>query len=478
MGGLTFVKAVTNTGGIIQGPVMKHRLAFAASLLVFISTAAAAEPWTVKPEWVAAHEAFLASDALRGRKSASPDEAIAAAYVAAQFQSYGLKPAPGMDGYLQTAGVVTPQLTGNVALGIGDTKAEEGAGLTLLYSNGKPVTGRLVVAASDDAANLPAGDILLIAKPGKTPLLNWWRAARSQGVKLLIVRESEDSRALLKRFGGQTGTAPQLDNGQNGMGGARPDLISLSDAAFDRVAAANGQPVSLDLGGATLERSITTNAIGYLEGSDPSAGVILVTAHLDHLGVLPDGTIMHGANDDVSGTVAVLEVAHALAAGPRPRRGILFVAYGSEEIGGLGSTYFGEHPPVPLENIVANLEFEMIGAQDPKMATGELMMTGFERSNLGETLKAKGAKVTSDPYPDQHFFERSDNYSLALKGIVAHTISGWAVTPTYHDKSDDIAHLDLPFMTQAIQSLIVPVEYLVNSDFKPEWKPGGKPEAK
>ena len=63
-----------------------------------------------------------------------------------------------------------------------------------------------------------------------------------------------------------------------------------------------------------------------------------------------------------------------------------------------------------------------------------------------------------------------------LKGIVAHTISGWAVTPTYHDKTDDIAHLDLPFMTQAIQSLIVPVEYLVNSDFKPEWKPGGKPE--
>ena len=453
--------------------MLKHRLVIAASLLAFVSTTAFAKtPWTVKPEWVAAHEAFLASDALRGRKSASPDEAVAAAYVGAQFQSYGLKPAPGMDGYLQTAGVVTPKLTGRAVF---NGKTLEGEGLTLLYANGKPIAGNLVVASSEDIANLPAGDILLITNPGKTPLSGWWRAARGKGVKLLIVRDSDDSLALLKRFGGQTGTAPQLDSGQHGMGGARPDLISLSDAVFAQAAAANGQAVTLDLGGATLERSVTTNAIGYLEGSDPSAGVILVTAHLDHLGVLPDGTIMHGANDDASGTVAVLEVAHALAAGKKPKRGILFVAYGSEEIGGLGSTYFGEHPPIPLDQIVANLEFEMIGAQDPKMAAGELMMTGFERSNLGETLKAKGAKVTADPYPDQNFFERSDNYSLALKGIVAHTISGWAVTPTYHDKTDDIAHLDLPFMTQAIQSLIVPVEYLVNSDFKPEWKPGGRP---
>ncbi|HTM80443.1 M28 family metallopeptidase [Asticcacaulis sp.] len=456
--------------------MLKYRLVLAASLLALVSTSAMAETWTVKPEWVAAHEAFLASDALRGRKSASPDEAIAAAYVGAQFQSYGLKPAPGMGGYLQTAGVVTPKLTGHAALSVGDVKTSEGDGLTLLYTNGKPIAGNLVVVSSDDIANLPAGDILLINNSSKTPLAGWWRAARARGVKLLIVRDSDDSRALLKRFGGQTGTAPQLDSGQNGMGGARPDLISLSDAAFAQAVATNGQMITLDLGGATLERSVTTNAIGYLEGSDPAGGVILVTAHLDHLGVRLDGTIMHGANDDASGTVAVLEVAHALAAGKKPKRGVLFVAYGAEEIGGLGSTYFGEHPPIPLEQIVANLEFEMIGAQDPKMATGELMMTGFERSNLGEILKAKGAKITADPYPDQHFFERSDNYSLALKGIVAHTISGWAVTPTYHDKTDDIAHLDLPFMTQAIQSLIVPVEYLINSDFKPEWKPGGKPE--
>ena len=455
--------------------MLKRHCVIAVSLLALVSASAGAETkWTVKPEWVAAHEAFLASDALRGRGSATPDEATAAAYVAAQFQAYGLRTAPGMDSYEQTATVVKPVLSGHASLMIGSAKADEGQGLTLIYSSGKPITGTLAVATSDDPKAIPAGDILLVANPGKTPLTQFSRAAMAHGAKMIIFQDSDGARALYARFGNTTGTSTTLEGGVSGMGGARPDYVMLSPEVFDKVAAQTGATVAFDTGGTTLDRSFTTNAIGYLPGSDPKAGTILITAHLDHLGVRK-GVIYHGANDDASGTTAVMEVAHALAAGGQPRRSILFVAYGSEEIGGLGSTYFGEHPPVPLSDIVANLEFEMIGAQDPKMAPGELMMTGFERSNLGEALKAKGARVTTDPYPDQHFFERSDNYSLALKGIVAHTISGWAVTPTYHDPSDDLAHLNLPFMTAAIQSLIIPVEYLANSDFKPEWKAGGKP---
>lgn len=454
---------------------MRKVLVATVAGLALVAGSAHAEGWTVKPQWVAAHEAFLASDALRGRGSATPDEGVAAAYVASEFEAYGLKPAPGMSGYLQTAKVIRPHLSGHAVFKLGAATTEEGQGLTLFYSNGASITGALAIATSDDPKALPAADIVMIANPGQTSVANWWSAARGKGIKLVIVRESDDTHKLWARFGNETRTSPRLEDGQSGMGGARPDLATLSDAAFTAAVAANGQSASLDLGGATLDTSVTTNAIGWLQGTDPKAGVILITAHLDHLGVRPDGVIMHGANDDASGTTAVMEVAHALAAGKAPRRSILFVAYGSEEIGGLGSTYFGAHPPVPLSDIVANLEFEMIGAHDPKMAAGEMMMTGFDRSNLGPTLKAHGALVAPDLYPDQHFFERSDNYSLALKGIVAHTISGWAVTPTYHDPSDDLAHLDIPFMTKAIQSLIVPVEYLANSDFKPEWAPGGKP---
>jgi aminopeptidase YwaD len=157
---------------------------------------------------------------------------------------------------------------------------------------------------------------------------------------------------------------------------------------------------------------------------------------------------------------------------------VLFVCYGSEEIGELGSTYFGAHPPVPLKSLVANLEFEMIGARDPKMPDGVLLLTGWERSNLGPTLKEHGALLGPDPYPEQHFFERSDNYALALQGVVAHTAAGWGTVPTYHRPNDDMAHLDLPFMTAAIQSLVEPVRWLANSDFVPAWNPGGMPKGR
>ena len=322
-------------------------------LPLFAVTLAAAQTtgtWTVKPQWVQAHEEFLASDVMAGRGSGTRDEEITATYVASRFIAYGLKPGPGMTTYLQSADI-----------------------------------------------------------------------------------------------------APVTVNGRT--------RYRLSDTPGTRK---------------------TFNAIGYLEGSDPTAGTILLTAHLDHLGTreVPGDTIFNGANDDAAGTTAVLELAHALSAGPKLKRSVLFVCYGSEELGGLGSTYFGAHPPVPLTNIVTNLEFEMIGNQDPKMPRGVLLLTGWERSNLGPTLRDHGALLGPDPYPEQHFFQRSDNYSLALKGVVAHTAAGWGTPPTYHQANDDLAHLDLAFMTAAIQSLVEPMRWLASSDFKPSWNPDGQPKAR
>ena len=110
------------------------------------------------------------------------------------------------------------------------------------------------------------------------------------------------------------------------------------------------------------------------------------------------------------------------------------------------------------------------------MPKGVLLLTGWERSNLGPTLREHGALLGPDPYPEQRFFERSDNYSLALKGVVAHTAAGWGTPPTYHQPNDDIEHLDIPFMTIAIQSLVEPVRWLASSDFVPKWNEGGQPK--
>jgi len=227
-------------------------------------------------------------------------------------------------------------------------------------------------------------------------------------------------------------------------------------------------------------RTDTWNALAWLKGSGPDADreVILLTAHLDHLGLgkaYKGDSIYNGADDDASGTTAVLELARVLSKGPRPRRSVLFVLFGSEELGGFGNQYFLEHPPVPLNQIVTNLEFEMIGRSDPALKTKTLWLTGFERSNLGPTLAEHGAAISADPHPEQKFFQRSDNFALAQRGIVAQTVSSFGLHADYHRPSDDIAHIDFDFLSHSIESMIEPVRWLANTGWKPEWKAGGKP---
>ena len=225
----------------------------------------------------------------------------------------------------------------------------------------------------------------------------------------------------------------------------------------------------------------TTNVIGIIPGGDPklSKETILLSAHLDHLGVregMPGDNIFNGADDDASGVTAVLELAEALSKGPRPKRTVVFALFGSEEIGGYGARYFQEYPPVPVDSFVANLEFEMIGRPDGAVAPHTLWLTGYERSDLGEQLAAHGARLVADPHPEQHFFQRSDNYVLARKGIIAHTVSSYGLHSDYHRPSDELGRVDFAHMTEAIGSMVVPVEWLVNTDFKPQWSKDGKPQ--
>ena len=249
---------------------------------------------------------------------------------------------------------------------------------------------------------------------------------------------------------------------------AKPETITALRALEGqsaRISAPRGEPAL----------RTTYNVLGVIHGTAPDADreAVLLSAHYDHVGV-KGGVVYPGANDDASGTAAVLEFARILGAGKAPKRTVQFVLFGCEEEGGHGAKYFLAHPSTPLSNIVANLEFEMIGVPDPADRKA-LMLTGWERTNLGPALKVHGAYIHADAYPQENFFQRSDNYQLARKGVVAQTISAWPVPPTYHQPSDDLAHVDLVFMAEVIQSLIAPVQWLVNSDFKPEWLPGMKP---
>src|SRR6478672_2698452 len=224
----------------------------------------------------------------------------------------------------------------------------------------------------------------------------------------------------------------------------------------------------------------TRNVIGKLEGRDEKMKdqVILLTAHMDHIGVrepVNGDNIYNGADDDASGCVAILQLARALAHKKAPKRTVLFVFFGSEETGGQGDQYFLQHSPVPIKNIVANLEFEMLGRADSAVKPDELWLTGFERSNLGPELAKHGAHLVADPHPKEKFFQRSDNYALAKQGIVAHTVSSFGLHSDYHRPSDDFSHIDFNHMEEAIHSMLGPVKWLANSDFKPEWVEGKKP---
>jgi Zn-dependent M28 family amino/carboxypeptidase len=222
------------------------------------------------------------------------------------------------------------------------------------------------------------------------------------------------------------------------------------------------------------------NVVGMIRGTDPvlARQVVLVDAHYDHLGVgkAVDGdSIYNGADDDASGTTAVLEIARSIAAGTPPKRTILFVATTGEEVGLLGTRWFIEHPPVALSAIVSNLEIEMIGRPDSLAGgVGRAWLTGYARSSMGAAFAAAGLPIVADARPDQHFFERSDNIAYAQMGIPAHTLSTFNMHPDYHRPSDELSRIDFNHMTRVIQTAVQAVRILADGPV-PHWNPGGQP---
>jgi hypothetical protein len=300
------------------------------------------------------------------------------------------------------------------------------------------------------------------------------------GAAGLIVADAEGIRTRFKRSAAQLPGLP-VRVGNAKASATEPTIIYLTEAAtkdFDQLK----DGAKVEFNGELKPESVgkTWNVIGVLEGSDAKLKkeVILLTAHMDHLGTdakREGDQIFNGADDDASGCTAVMEIARVLGSGAKPKRTVYFVTFGSEEKGGYGNQYFLQNPPVPLTDIVANLEFEMIGREDSAVKTDELWLTGYDRSNLGPELAQHGAKIVADPHPAENFFMRSDNYALARQGVVAQTVSSFGLHKDYHEPSDDLSKIDWTHMTRAIGSMVGPVEWLVNSDFKPAWNEGKKP---
>ncbi len=226
---------------------------------------------------------------------------------------------------------------------------------------------------------------------------------------------------------------------------------------------------------------IGRNVLGMIHGVDSALSdqAVVVGAHFDHLGIGDDvngDSIYNGADDDASGVVAVLEAARSLATGRPPRRTVVFALFTGEEMGLLGTRWYLDHPSVPLERTIAELQVEMIGRPDSIAGgPGKLWLTGFERSTIGEFLVEAGIPAVPDPRPEYNFFRRSDNFPFARLGIPAHTLSSYNLHEDYHQPSDDIDSVDFDHMVAAVEVIVRAVRALADADEAPRWHEDGQP---
>lgn len=203
------------------------------------------------------------------------------------------------------------------------------------------------------------------------------------------------------------------------------------------------------------------NVIGVLEGKSKKDEFVIISAHYDHLGIekgLEGDSIYNGANDDASGVAAVLALAKYFKEKGGNERSIIFAAFTAEELGLIGSNYFGT--TVNADKIMAGINIEMIGVESsfgPKTA----WLSGFNRSDFGKmvqkNVEGTGYTIHPDPYyPKFNLFFRSDNAALALLGVPAHTFS---TSPpddkNYHKVSDEAETLNIENITETIRVIAI-----------------------
>lgn len=224
------------------------------------------------------------------------------------------------------------------------------------------------------------------------------------------------------------------------------------------------------------------NVVAVLPGSDSvlRATYVVFSAHFDHVGVgRPDASgdsIYNGADDDASGTAAILEVAEAFASLPvAPARSLVFLAVSGEEHGLLGSRHFTDHPPVPIDRIVANINIDMIGRNAPD----SIVVIGQEFSSLGalvqsvaEQRSALGLTVSEDIWPEENFYFRSDHFNFARREVPSIFFFA-GVHEDYHRPGDEVENIDSDKGARVARLVFWLGQAIAADAQPPRWSPEG-----
>ncbi|MDR7211126.1 M28 family peptidase [Flavobacterium piscis] len=223
------------------------------------------------------------------------------------------------------------------------------------------------------------------------------------------------------------------------------------------------------------------NIWAYIEGSEKPDEILVISAHYDHIGI-QKGEIYNGADDDGSGTVALLEMAKAFAKakkdGHGPKRSILFLHVTGEEHGLHGSRYYSENPLFPIANTIADINIDMIGRRDVEHANTNnyVYVIGADRlsSDLHNITVAQNEKYTkidldfkfNDPKDPNHFYERSDHYNFAKNGIPSVFFFN-GVHEDYHKKGDEPEKIEYDALTKRTKLAFVVAWELANRENRP-----------
>jgi Zn-dependent M28 family amino/carboxypeptidase len=382
----------------------------------------------------------LGEDAILGTRSPQP-KTIMAPLV---FIGYGLHlPEAGYDDFNSDA-VPMRSLKGKIVVYINGGPADL-SGPLKSYARTAPFQKALRDAGAVGSITIPTP---------KSMDFGWSRVASGAsqpGMRLADDPDAAKIAALHPALADQHGTMftatfnpAEAEKLFAGTGHTFAEMLALADAQKPLPRFALGK--SLNASVTTEDTQVTSpNIVAKLEGSDPKlkAEYVLVSAHLDHLGVgepvkgalTPGRTIYNGAMDDASGVATVLETAKAFAANPvRPKRSILFVVFTAEEKGLLGSRYFAGHPTVPEQSMVADLNLDMFM---PIFALKKLHVQGLAESTLADDARKVGAEhgivIANDPEPDRNSFIRTDQYSFVQAGVPSLAMKfGWTMgSPEY-----------------------------------------------
>ena len=475
---------------------------FALSLFLFVGILTAQTDKDIAASTVVYQEIkdqifYISSDELLGRDTGSEGIAMAADYIMDALKSYGAKPVPGANGFLQEVPLlrVGPSKTRMLTInGKEHSKVLNFTSTEIIHSENIVYLG---FGTDDDFENADVKGKFVIVKAGIKegqspmelfneiePKVDRARKAGALGMIELaplnpmiwgfVENSFENERVML----------------ENDLTEDDFHLIWVLDSDKEIANSLSSEKkvaISIDFSGAEKKPFVCHNIVAYIEGTDPvlKNEYIVYGAHYDHVGVgTPDATgdsIYNGARDNGVGTVSLMQMAKNLGKHPT-KRSALFIFFTAEELGLLGSDYYVKNPLLPLENMVYLLNSDNAGYNDTSLIT----IFGLYRTNMSDHFKtaasAFGLTAIDDPAPEQNLFDRSDNVNFAKKGVPAPTFSmGFSsfsghLLETYHQPSDVAETIDYDYLVKFYKSYILTGRLIANDPTRPFWTPGDKYE--